>query len=109
MTPPKERDHNLLEMLYNRKHKQAQFVVENAFGILKKILHELQGKIEMHIKFVPNYITCFFLLHNLLICRAEIDLEQILIVLDEKIIVTRNFTIQEGVVAVEDGETSSEQ
>ncbi len=49
ITLPKEGNHNLLEMLYKRKHKQARFVVENAFGILKKIFHELQRKIEMHI------------------------------------------------------------
>ncbi len=75
MTLPREGNYNLLEMLYNRKHKQVQFVVENAFGILKKIFHELQGKIEMHIYFAPNYITCCCLLHNLLICCHEIDVE----------------------------------
>ncbi len=58
MTLPKEGNHNLLEMLYNRKHNQAQSVVENVFGILKKIFHELQRMIEMHINFAPDYITC---------------------------------------------------
>ncbi len=45
MTPTKEGNHNLLEMLYTRKHKQARSVVENNFGILKKIFHQLKGKI----------------------------------------------------------------
>jgi hypothetical protein len=45
MTPTKEGNHNLPEMLYNRKHKQARSVVENDFGILKKIFYQLQGKI----------------------------------------------------------------
>ncbi len=58
MTLPREGNHNLLEMLYNREHKQARSIVENVFGILKKIFHELQGKIEMHINFAPDYITC---------------------------------------------------
>jgi hypothetical protein len=92
MTLPREGNHNLLEMLYNRKHKLARFVVENVFGILKKILLELQGKKEMHINFAPDYITCCFLLHNLLICRHGIYVEQILLVLDEEAVVT-----QEGV------------
>jgi hypothetical protein len=97
MTFPREGNHNLFEMLYNRKHKQAWYVVENAFGILKKIFHELQGKIEMHINFALDYITCCCLLHNLLICCHEIYVEQIPIVLDEKTVVTQNFTTQENV------------
>jgi hypothetical protein len=51
----------------------------------------------MHINFAPDYITCCFLLHNLLICRHGIYVEQILIVLDEEAAVTQNFTTQEGV------------
>jgi hypothetical protein len=49
MTLPRKGNHNFLEMLYNRKDKQAQSIVENVYGILKKIFHEFQGKIEMHI------------------------------------------------------------
>jgi hypothetical protein len=75
MMSHKEGDHNLLEMLYNRKHKQVQFVVENAFGSLKKTFHELQKKTEMHISFVLDLITCCFLLHNLLLNHHEIDVE----------------------------------
>jgi len=37
-------DHNLLEILYNKKHKWAWSIVENAFDIAKKTFHELQGK-----------------------------------------------------------------
>jgi hypothetical protein len=44
MTSHKEGDHNLLEMLYNRKHKRVHSIVENAFGIWKKTFHELKGK-----------------------------------------------------------------
>jgi hypothetical protein len=109
MTPPKEGNHNLFEMLYNRKHKQVRFVIENVFGVLKKIFHELQRKIEMHINFAPNYITCCCLLHNLLICHCEIVVEQISIVLDEEDAATQNFITQDSVVAIKDGETSSEQ
>jgi hypothetical protein len=37
MTPfKKERQHSILELLYNGKHKIGRYVVENAFGILKK-------------------------------------------------------------------------
>ncbi len=32
-----------------------------------------------------------------------------MIVLDEEVVATQNFTIQENVVAIEDGETSNEQ
>ncbi len=63
----------------------------------------------MHINFAPNYITCCCLLHNLLICHCEIDVEHIVIVLDEGVATIQNFITQEGVVAIEDGKTFSEQ
>jgi hypothetical protein len=63
----------------------------------------------MHINFAPNSITCCCLLHNLLICHSEIDVEQIVIVLDEGVAIIQNFTTQESVVAIEDGKTFSEQ
>jgi len=111
MTSHRKRDHNLLETLCNKRHKQAQFVVENAFGILKKTFHKLQGKIEMHISFVFDFITCCWLLHNLLISCHEIDVEQILTVLNEEATIATKETVatQEGVIAIEDGETFSEQ
>jgi hypothetical protein len=46
----------------------------------------------MHINFSPDYITCCSLLHNLLICRREMDVKQILILLDEEIVSTQEFT-----------------
>ncbi len=63
----------------------------------------------MHINFSPDYITCCCLLHNLLICRREMDVKQILILLDEEIASTQEFTTQEGAVAIEGGETFNEQ
>ncbi len=63
----------------------------------------------MHINFARDYITCCCLLQNLLICSLEIDVEQIVIVLDEEVVATQNFTTQEAIVAIEDGKTSSEQ
>jgi hypothetical protein len=37
MTPYKEEGHHFfLKLMYNKKHKRDHFVVENAFGILKK-------------------------------------------------------------------------
>jgi hypothetical protein len=34
--------HSILELFYNKKHKSSNFVVENAFGIFKKLFKELQ-------------------------------------------------------------------
>ncbi len=37
MTPFKEEgQHTIVESLYNQKHKQGHFILDNAFGILKK-------------------------------------------------------------------------
>jgi hypothetical protein len=68
MTPhEKGQQHSILEMLYNNKHKHGQYVVENAFGILKKTFMELTGIIELDVRLVPNVLTCYYLLHNLIL------------------------------------------
>jgi hypothetical protein len=42
MTPFKEEgQHSILELLYNRKHKQGRLIVENVFSNLKKTFREL--------------------------------------------------------------------
>jgi hypothetical protein len=42
MMPFKEEgQHSILELLYNRKHKQGRLIVENVFSNLKKTFREL--------------------------------------------------------------------
>jgi hypothetical protein len=39
--------HNILELLYNIKHKNGRSMVENAFGILKTIFKELMHRLDL--------------------------------------------------------------
>jgi hypothetical protein len=76
MTPFKEDgQHNILELLYNRKHKKGWYVVENAFGILKKTFKELMHKSDLSVTFLFNIFKCCCLLHNLLKTKDEASIE----------------------------------
>lgn len=57
----KEGHHIVLELLYNNKHKEGCFVLDNAFKILKNNF----VKFDIHVSFVPNALIVCCLLHNL--------------------------------------------
>ncbi len=59
-------DHIILKIFDNRKRKHGQYVIENAFEILKCIFREFKGKIELDVIFLPNVVTCCCLLNNVL-------------------------------------------
>jgi hypothetical protein len=65
MTPFKEKcHHTVLELLYNTRH--GHFIVDNAFGIIKKTFREFFTKFELHVYFVPNVFIICCLLNNIL-------------------------------------------
>jgi hypothetical protein len=67
MTPFKEKGyHTTLELLYNKKQKYGQFVVENVFKILKNDYKTLFTKFDLPISFVHDAFTICCLLHSLL-------------------------------------------
>jgi hypothetical protein len=75
MTPHKEgQQHFVLELLYNRKHKQGQLVVENAFSTLKQSFREFLYKTNIDVNLVPNVFTCLCLLHNLILGKKKVDI-----------------------------------
>jgi hypothetical protein len=69
----KERQHAILELFYNRKHKRGHSIVENN-GILKKTFKVLMQKSNLDVKMcscvVTNCITClgFKMRQILIIC-----------------------------------------
>jgi hypothetical protein len=77
MPHEKGQQHSILEMLYNKKHKHGQYVIENAFYkrtqnsssfspdflILTMSCKELMGKIKLDVTL--DVFTCCYLLHNL--------------------------------------------
>jgi hypothetical protein len=75
VTPHEEEsNHNVLQQLFNRKHKRGRSIVKNAFGIFKKTFQELHGK--MHFPLVPDLVI-YCILNNLL-GRHEINVDIIL-------------------------------
>lgn len=70
--------------LYNRKHCTGRCVVENAFTILKQTFKELLNKIELAMTFVPDVITDYALMHNMLLRQSTHDVDHLLQVLRTK-------------------------
>ena len=56
-------------------------MVENAFGQLKLTFRELQQKLDLHVSFLHDVVTCCALLYNLLLKQSDKDLVQLLEVL----------------------------
>ncbi len=71
----------ILELLYNKKRKCGNFVVEKSFIILKKTFQKLLGKINLHVTFVPDVFTCC-LLHNLLQNQVDSQIEMLTHILE---------------------------
>jgi hypothetical protein len=85
MTPHRGHAHpTILESLYNRKLRQGQGVVENAFGILKQTWRELLNKTELEVTYLPDVITACAILHNLLLGQTTEDVDRLLGVLQAK-------------------------
>lgn len=53
-------------------------MVENAFKILEQTFCGLLCKTKFHIFLVLDMMTCYALLHNLLIIRKEIDMDGVM-------------------------------
>jgi hypothetical protein len=61
MTPFKEEGHHItLKLLYNKKHKYGQFVVENVFKILKNDCKEFFTKFDLPIYLLFMILSLFF-------------------------------------------------
>ncbi len=58
-------------------------MVENAFGILRKMFRELFLKPNLHILFVPNVLICGCIFHNIIIDgNLNLDIQTLMIQLE---------------------------
>jgi len=65
--------HTFLEILYNKHLSKGRNVVENAFEILKKTFKELLVKSNLHTLFLPDVVTCCFLLYYMILDEKDVD------------------------------------
>ncbi len=83
MTPFKEEGHHTtLELLYNKKHKRGRWVLENFFGILKKIFKEFLIKTKLHVSFMLYAFIACCLLHNCLRSQSESHIQRLMRIID---------------------------
>jgi hypothetical protein len=73
-----KKQHTILELLSNRKHKWSHSILENVFGILKKGFREFFSRTKLHVSFVSNTFTTCCLLHNLLWSHTETTIEMLM-------------------------------
>jgi hypothetical protein len=73
MIPFKEENqHTILELLYNKRHKQRNYAMDNAFGILKKTLREFLIKFDLHVFYVfYAFNVCYIIYYNLKLKRCS--------------------------------------
>jgi hypothetical protein len=67
-----------------------------------------KGKTTFHITLVLDLVTYYCLLHKLLICYNEIDVEKIFDLLQEKTVLAHEDVIQDGVTIIKRRENSCE-
>jgi hypothetical protein len=106
MTPfKKEGHHIILELLYNRKHKRGRWVVDNAFGILKKTFREFLTKTELHVFFVPYAFTAYCLLHNFLRSQSKSHILRLMRIIDVDLHVNTKLNATWRVIEVVEDQT----
>jgi hypothetical protein len=66
MIPFKEKNQRtILELLYNKRHKQRNFEMDNAFRILKKTLKEFLTKFDLHVFFLfYAFNVCYIIYYD---------------------------------------------
>jgi hypothetical protein len=92
--------HSILKLFYNKKHKSGKFVVENVFGILKKMFKEFQRS-KMRVTFIFDMFTCCHLMHNLLKSEDEENIGRLPHIIELEI-VAHGEQINKNVVVVDD-------
>jgi hypothetical protein len=68
-----------LEALYNKQLCHAKVVIENNFGNLKKTFHELMSKSNLHLKFLHDVVVCCCLLHNMIMSRKHMNIDELML------------------------------
>jgi hypothetical protein len=70
--------HSILETIFNKQLYSARIVVENNFGILKKIFRELMTKSNFDVHFFPNVVMCCYMLHNMILNGKNADIYELM-------------------------------
>jgi hypothetical protein len=76
--------HTFFEALYNPQLCQGRIMVENSFGISKKMFKELLLKTNLHIVFLLDVVVCCCMVHNLILDGKDEDIKSLLFQLDSK-------------------------
>jgi hypothetical protein len=86
LTPFKDdgRQRTFFQTLYQDHHSRGCSMVENTFGILKQTWRELLVKTDMKVEFIPDLMTCYCILQNMILGTSISDIDYLKTVLDEE-------------------------
>jgi hypothetical protein len=73
-----------LEALYNKQISHAQVIIQNAFGIFKKMFQELMIKSNLHVSFFLDVVICCCILCNMILSGKDIDINELMLQLEIK-------------------------
>jgi hypothetical protein len=76
--------------LYNKQLFHARVVVENSFGILKKIFKELLIKSNLNVLFLLDLVVYCYMLHNMILSGKDTDINELMFQLEAKDILKIN-------------------
>ena len=66
------------EVWFNRKHSSTRMSVERGFDILEARFKEIGTKSSLKLDFLPTFVHCCCVLHNILLANKDHTLDQIL-------------------------------
>jgi hypothetical protein len=78
------RPRTYLKTLYQEHQSWGHSVVGNAFGILKQTWRELLFKTNMKVEFIPDLVTCCYVLHNMILGTPTPDIDYLCAMLEEE-------------------------
>lgn len=68
---------SVADRMFNRRLSWRRSVVENTFGIMKLTFRELEGKMDLDVKIVPDVVMWCAILHNVLLNQSEEAIERL--------------------------------
>jgi hypothetical protein len=71
--------HIILEAACNKHHSRGRSLIENAFGILKKMFKKLMLKNDLHILSMLDVVSYCLMLYNLILDGQNVDVNVLML------------------------------
>ncbi len=76
--------HIILKVIFNIQLYRWRSVMENVFKILKRTFKKLLVKSNLHVIFLPNVVSCCYMLQNLILDGRDVNIDALMLQLEQK-------------------------